>query len=154
MIRLLILISIAFVSFSDPPSIGYRKLSWSDFKGKPDSRYVALSMVTISFETNIVDDKFVFEVYSQFIPTRSFTTTTKERILKHEQLHFDITELMVRRLQGLLKNVSTCKEANNLYEQTIKEWQQIQVQYDQETNNSINQEQQAKWEAQVQIQLK
>jgi hypothetical protein len=137
------------IAFVAPKEIGYRKLNWRDFKGKPDSRGVALSYTQINFEANFSDGKYYFVVYSQFLPYKSFTTTAKEKILRHEQLHFDITELMVRKMRRLLVGVNDQKESNNIYTQVIKEWGEMQRQYDWETNNSINQEQQAKWEIKI-----
>jgi len=145
----LISVLLILTAFATPKEIGYRKLNWGDFKGKPDSRGVALSYTQINFETNYGDGKYSFVVYSQFLPYKSFTTTAKEKILKHEQLHFDITELMVRKMRRLLVGVNDQKESNAIYAQTIKEWEETQRQYDRETNNSINQEQQAKWEMEI-----
>jgi len=142
----LIVLLLILTAFATPKEISYRKLLWSDFKGKPDSRGVALSYTQINFETNYSDGRYSFVIYSQFLPYKSFTTTAKEKILKHEQLHFDITELMVRKMRRLLVGVNDEKESNAIYAQTIKEWEEMQQQYDRETNNSINQERQAKWE--------
>lgn len=151
--KLFVILFLILSSFATPKTISYRKLSWSDFKGKPDNRGAALSHTQINFEANYGDGKYSFVVYSSFLPDKSFTTTSKENILRHEQLHFDITELMVRKLRGLLVSVNDGKEANNLYDQTIKEWSEMQKRYDRETNNSINQGEQTKWEMEIDRQL-
>lgn len=142
------------VSFIAPKTISYRQLNWNDFKGKPDSQGVALTCSQIYFETNYSNGKYYFTVYSQFIPEKSFTTTTKERILRHEQGHFDITELMVRRLNAQLKNVSTQTEASDLYQKTVNEWGELEQRYDRETNNSINVAEQERWETEIKKLLK
>jgi hypothetical protein len=141
-------------SFATSKTISYRQLNWKDFKGKPDSRGVALTTSQIYFETNYSNGKYYFLVSSQFIPEKSFTTTTKERILRHEQLHFDITELIVRRLKEQLKSVTTEKEANALFSKYVKQWNELEQQYDRETNFSINQEQQERWEREIKDQLR
>lgn len=145
---------LALLSFIEPKTIGYRQLNWSDFKGKPDSRGIALTTSQINFESTCNGDKCTFSVYSQFIPEKSFTTTTKERILAHEQLHFDITELMVRKLRGLLVGVDSQSKANEIYHQVVKDWWKLEQQYDTETNYSIDQMQQAIWETKIKLQLK
>ncbi len=149
MSRLIFALFFILTAFAIPKEIGYRQLSWKDFKGKPDSRGVALSSTQISFETSYSNGCYSFEVFAVFLPDRSFTTTTKERILRHEQLHFDITELMVRRLRSLLRGVNSPKQADSLYQQTVKEWGNLEQQYDRETNFSINQAEQLRWEVEI-----
>ena len=79
-----------------------RKLSWADFKAQPDpnSDAVALTASGITFsyslktsERNVVD--FSTTVKAHFYPEKSWYLTNKASayILRHEQLHFDITEL-------------------------------------------------------------
>lgn len=147
-----IFLTLFFVSVSFVPktaTIPYRQLNWSDFKGKPYGEYAALTASQILYTSDYYDGKRHFTVYSQFLPQESFTTTTKERILKHEQLHFDITELIVRKLNVQLKNVYTEKQALELYYQFVKEWGDLERQYDLETNNSINIGEQQRWEDKI-----
>ena len=78
--------------------------------------------------------------------------------LAHEQLHFDITELHVRKFR---KQISALKisqhlgnDLNRLHQSINKELTTMQNQYDKESNNSINKDVQAKWSLYVAKELK
>src|SRR3954464_14720897 len=72
-----------------------RKLTWSDFKGKPDplSDNAALTNSTINFEYGITEKGFTHSIKCRFNKNLSWGRIKNEYILNHEQGHFDIAEI-------------------------------------------------------------
>ncbi len=73
-------------------------------------------------------------------------------LLKHEQLHFDISELYARKLREKLAKVDSSKlnkdsskYLNKLYEEVAAERVEMQDQFDKETDHSKNKETELKW---------
>ncbi|MBO0592297.1 DUF922 domain-containing protein [Cellulophaga sp. E16_2] len=142
------------------------KLSWADFKGEPTNTRAAAvtaSGLTYSFSTLRKNDAVVevnFEVKSHFYPNESWyrPEVCDTVILKHEQLHFDITELYARKfLERLNKATFTNKakaEVKAIYNQINTELNEYQNLYDAETNFSRNREQQVIWEIRLNKLLK
>ena len=138
------------------------KLSWADFKGEPTNTRAAAvtaSGLTYSFSTLRKNDAAVevnFEVKSHFYPKESWyrPEVCNDVILKHEQLHFDITELYARKfLERLNKASFTDKakaEVKAIYNQINKELNEYQNLYDSETNFSRNRDQQEAWQIKLQ----
>ncbi len=82
-----------------------------------------------------------------------------EYILQHEQSHFDISELFARMLNKAMKeykyNESTAgKDMNNIYQRIMTEHQQMQDEYDSESNFSRNKAGQEKWNKKITNALK
>lgn len=71
-------------------------------------------------------------------------------VLKHEQGHFDITELFARKLNKAVgelvkkKNVKQ-SEFSSVYKKLMKEKTELQNEYDTETDNSRNKVKQEEW---------
>lgn len=143
------------------------KLTWNDFKGEKntesDAVAVTSSGITFSYvvrKTNsrIVD--FKARVEARFYPEKSWVVMelADNYVLAHEQLHFDITELHVRKLR---KQISAVRVSQNLdrilnamHQNMNKELANMQNQYDAETNNSIDKIAQVKWIIYVSEELK
>jgi len=134
------------------------KLSWKDFKGKKDieTDAVAVTASGITFgysvrKANARIINFTPVVEAHFYPTKSWVIkeAADDYILAHEQLHFDITELHVRKFRKQLKQVKISSHLNTdldeLHKNINKELAAMQNQYDAESHNSINKEAQAKW---------
>ena len=70
-------------------------------------------------------------------------------VLAHEQLHFDITELHVRKLRKQIDGVRVSQNLdqilNALHKNINKALTDMQNQYDADTNNSMDKNAQAKW---------
>ena len=71
-------------------------------------------------------------------------------ILSHEQGHFDIAEIFARKLYKKMSEYkfnrrTYQKELNKIYQDILDEKEEIQNDYDRETNHSINKEKQAEW---------
>lgn len=143
-----------------------RKLTWRDFKGTPNYNSVAAAItasgISYEFSASVKGNQvFVdYKVNSYFYPQNSWYN--KEHgtltVLKHEQLHFDITELHARKMRKILQNTTFTtkvkKQIKRVYNNIIKELQQMQAQYDAETDHSRNAEAQQKWEAKIAIMMK
>jgi lipopolysaccharide export LptBFGC system permease protein LptF len=129
-----------------------RKLTWSDFKGTPDSHSsnAALTSSNINIEFGYDDKGFQYAIKCNFDKNRSWVRIKNNEVLDHEQGHFDIAEIYARKLNKLMKayhfNAKTVSaDVNQLYETTMKQHRQTQIQYDQETDYSRNRPKQEEW---------
>lgn len=150
-----------FLVHTNDEAIAWRddfKLSWSHFKGTPkqDMSAVAVTASGITFglsvkETDAIVTSFSTNVYAHFYPNRSWykKDQSDNRILAHEQLHFDITELYARKFRSeiaKLKVSNTIRtQLKSLHESINKELAATQNRYDKETNNSLNKDFQDQW---------
>jgi hypothetical protein len=151
------LLLILFIPFSSKP-IPWRVLSWSDFKGHPNTANAALTKSVINVVTSENDGRFTYTVECWFVPEESFTRVKNAYVLAHEQLHFDITELYKRKLQLLISAYNGCdSEGDRVFQsnadQLLKEWQATQDQYDNETLHSKDTIAQARWEREIKSKL-
>ncbi len=138
------------------------KLEWSDFRGgpDPDSPYSASTYSGISYrytaKTAIKKVHVTFEVACYFIPDKSWVKEgfeSDKKLLAHEQLHFDITELFARKLHQKLKNTRFTKnhhkQIKTIYNTILNKRKLMQELYDAETNHSDNEVLQKKWEIKI-----
>lgn len=134
-----------------------RKLKWSDFKGRPNklSRNEALTDSGMSIGLICNDQTSEVTIKCFFDRSKSWTKDRQsEYLLAHEQLHFDITELFVRKLRKELSKFNgDCKRLNahiqDYYNRNYKEFVAYQNQYDRESEHSLDKEKQAYWEQKV-----
>ncbi|MEP3208746.1 MAG: DUF922 domain-containing protein [Maribacter sp.] len=144
-----------------------RRLSWDDFQGKAplNARAAAITASGISyrFSTSGTKDNMEvdFQIDTFFYPTKSWyqPELSDEVILSHEQLHFDISELYARKMKARLaeetftySNVKA--KVKSIYRDILKELNDFQNQYDDETNFSRNREQQLIWNEKMKNALK
>lgn len=92
---------------------------------------------------------------ANFNPCLSWSKNKEsDRLLRHEQLHFDITEYF-RRLYYKRVAEARYSPANinvlmrNIYQNIIYESQVMQEDYDVQTNHSLDADQQAAWQQKV-----
>ena len=140
-----------------------RPLTLADFKSrpKPGEAHAALTSATIVAQVACKGGQFTGHVQAAFDPTTSWwrePATMTPKLLRHEQLHFDITEVYARRLRQKLAAVRVpCAQLGSAFERLSRgvyaEWEKAEEQYDRDTNHGLKPEQQAQWEAQVQQQL-
>jgi regulator of sigma D len=138
-----------------------RKLSWDDFKQRPDpsSPNAALtsSIIKYDFGYNNVDG-LKFHIHCQFDKEKSWGRSKTDYILSHEQGHFDIAEIFARKLNKAFKEYTPAsnikKDINKIYSDLMHQLQAMQAQYDKETNFSINKPQQEEWLKKIKDQLK
>lgn len=136
-------------------------LSQNDFKGKGHGRSGAAGYTTSSIfiYTNEVNGQLVFEVQALFIKSKSFLVENSEYVLRHEQLHFDITELYARKLRKMVSDKDFRKVSNmqsviqNMYSKIVEQWQKDEQRYDDETTHGINAARQKEWVDNIHAQL-
>lgn len=129
-----------------------RKLSWADYKARPnpDSDAAASTTTYLGINYNITSRSFSYKIYSRFSKTRSWGLHKTAYILSHEQGHFDIAEIFARKLHKKMSeyefNRKTYnKDLDKIYRDVTKEKEDTQNQYDKETNHSINKTEQLLW---------
>jgi len=162
MVRIILMSFCFLLSFENSNSFTWQdkyKLTWQDFKAKPKAEVdaVALTVSGISFSYSLTQENSENYTYKTFVeanfyPEKSWVKIkdSTNYILSHEQLHFDITELYARKLRKRISETEFTKniraELNMLNDDINNELEIIQNQYDRETNHSIIQEMQDKWQ--------
>ncbi|WP_290698527.1 hypothetical protein [Lacinutrix sp.] len=169
--KFLVLVSFLFCFQSDTPEFSWhenRKLNWEDFKGEPDvnSNAAAVTASGITFSYSVEKSSirgvtgFKTEVFAHFYPEHSWCKKeiADAHILKHEQFHFNITELSVRyfrqHISKLKASEAIAKQLDALHKQANIDLETMQKRYDSETNYSINKEEQLRWVTFVNKELK
>jgi Bacterial protein of unknown function (DUF922) len=129
-----------------------RKLSWSDYKANPnpESDAAASTTTSLSIQYKISSNSFTYTIQSLFSKTKSWGRHKSDYILSHEQGHFDIAEIFARKLHKKMSEYSFDrksyqKDLNKIYQEVVDEKEEMQNEYDEETNHSINKEKQAEW---------
>ncbi|WP_201978251.1 DUF922 domain-containing protein [Hymenobacter rubidus] len=142
-----------------------RKLAVADFLGRPGSGDPLASSTSSDIKANAACKDFVFSstVLATFDPNKSWfrnPKTASEALLRHEQTHFDITEVyarIMRQKMVLFQAKADCLKLqpafNNLTKGVYDLWDKEQNRYDQETNHGLNAVRQASWEKQTQAKL-
>ncbi|MBL4708523.1 MAG: DUF922 domain-containing protein [Flavobacteriales bacterium] len=143
-------------------SIG--QLNWNDYKAKPNkaTSFKALTSTGVTFAINYEGDLLSIEVSNFFHPNSSWTKNNQsEKLLRHERLHFDISELLTRKLRKEISKTNfktrgkkLMSEISTMYQEKMKELSHYQKRYDKETDHSIIEEAQRKWEIKVKRELK
>ncbi|MEP2937112.1 MAG: DUF922 domain-containing protein [Gilvibacter sp.] len=148
-------------------SADYR-LTWDDFKGEANygTSYVASTNSGLSFgySVKIINGKatsqFTYTVHSYFYPNLSWYVPERvnESILRHEQTHFDISELHARMLRKRIDDFSFTSEVKDeldvLYDQIERERRAMQSTFDFETDHSVLKQPEAQWEQKIATLLK
>ncbi len=141
------------------------KLKWEDFKGKAikSSNFVASTNTGISFQYSyaIKNNKLNvdYTVSCFFKPEGSWYKAERvnDHILKHEQAHFDISELHARMLRKKLserkftKNIKSEIEA--IYKLVEAKRRAMQNKFDAESDHSRNVKNEATWQKYIAQQL-
>ena len=129
-----------------------RKLSWADYKARPnpDSDAAASTTTYLGINYNITSRSFSYKIYSRFSKTRSWGLHKTAYILSHEQGHFDIAEIFARKLHKKMSEYKFDKRTyqkslSKIYDDVVEEKTEMQNDYDRETRHSINKEKQAQW---------
>ncbi len=143
-----------------------RKLNWKDFKGGVafGSRWAAQVFTSFGFESRAKVNNRVVE-----LRVRTFVWLDKtmswarpdaknDYTLAHEQLHFDITKLSVERFKRKLASMiftveDFSSEIQYQYLEYYRQLNDLQTQYDGETNHGLNTDEQARWIEKVRKEL-
>ncbi len=137
------------------------KLVWADFKGKADKKasVSAMSFVGISYSFASLNKKVTeVEVFASFDKQKSWTKSDAIELLAHEQLHFDIVEVYVRKIRKFAQEAFDRNQRSQQYitKQITKlqsEYKKTQTKYDSETKHGIVKDKQKKWQVDVEKQL-
>jgi hypothetical protein len=141
------------------------RLKWSDFRGvKPtdaNSSHLkaasAIRMIPTPFRKG---DILSYKVKLVFRKYEAWKTDTTEYLLAHEQLHFDIAELSVRKLRKAIRGIAranpnpTSEDFFSVIEKAYVESGNMQAAYDEDTAHGVITEAQAKWKEKVCLELK
>ncbi len=136
-----------------------RKLTWLDFKAAPNFKSEAIALtasgITFGYSVKTSDARitdFSTTVEAEFYRNKSWYLKGKADayILRHEQLHFDITELYARKFRAQLSQLGLSrtikKQMDRLHEAIIVGLDETQKRYDAESEHSMNIEMQKHWE--------
>jgi len=146
-------------SLSSEPLVEWnpeRKLVWSDFRAtrKPPGKVpAALSTCGFGFEATEENHRVVsVEIHVTFYQDKSWKNPQHQTddVLSHEQIHFDITELMGRNFHKEIlslkaKGKLSQRTLKKIYDRISKEHSQLQQLYDKQTNHSLNTKMQDWW---------
>ncbi len=133
-----------------------RQLTWADFKALPDpsSDNAALTNSNINVEFGFSDKVFTHSIRCSFNKEKSWVRIKNDHILKHEQGHFDITEIYARILhkelsEYIFNSKTADKDINDIYSKVMKQHVSMQQAYDVETNHSIDSARQKLWDNKI-----
>lgn len=167
MLHLLIFI-VAFVTVPEKKFTFQEKpiLTWDDFTGvAPKNALHAASVnsgIAYSYNAKILENnvELEFEVRSEFYPQLSWKKNLKEdsiQLLKHEQLHWNISELFARILRQEFKKYQPTrnykKEIDEIFKRVEAGRQNMQRRYDKETRHGLKLTQQREWEIYISQEL-
>ncbi|MCF0063035.1 hypothetical protein MUK70_07325 [Dyadobacter chenwenxiniae] len=151
---------------NDPDTVFYspkRPLIWDDFKvrnAKPGSRYAAAVFTSFGYEGRSYpkDDDLVVEIGLKTFMVKSMSWGRPESrnagTLRHEQIHFDITRLVVEKFKArLLKADLTIEDYDSEIQyqflEAFREMNRDQERYDGETGHGLNAGAQAAWDRKI-----
>lgn len=136
-------------------------LTWNDFKGRPDrlNTYAASTSSGISHGYSINHKGYLVKedswVKAYFYPRLSWFRPQKvtAKTLRHEQTHFDISELHARILRKKIAQFTfshrSKQEIKAIYKEVESSRHKMQEAFDKETRHSMNSEAEAAWERKV-----
>lgn len=145
-----------------------RPLAWSDFKGPAPAEVgpvAAQTSYALLHGAGCTGSKFEFRVVAAFVPDKSWVRTSmlrspaeSTRALRHEQTHFDITEVHARRLRRYYTELmAPCRIASGdlaaAASRIGRDEKAAQAQYDAETDNGRTTAQQTRWDKDISSQL-
>ena len=137
------------------------KLTWDHFQGSPTlgNGYVAStnSGISFSFSYSVKNGKMEldYSITSNFYPKLSWYKRghVSPYILKHEQTHFDISELHARKLRKAMLetgfSLDPKDEINAIYNEVERQRREMQRRFDEESDHSKNEAEEYQWEAYV-----
>jgi len=142
------------------------KLKWSDFKATPDRSHpyaaITYSGMSYGFSADVVNGEVSvdYKINCFFVSNKSWVKRRylgDVELLKHEQLHFDITELFTRKFRKELSTMNFSEKVKSeikvVYQRITNEKVSVQKQYDLETDHSKNEQAQKAWQLKIDSEL-
>ncbi|MCC9165561.1 DUF922 domain-containing protein [Pontibacter harenae] len=138
-----------------------RRLTWEDFQGLPDDKnpHHALTAANLAVDVKCKNNLFLYEVKCVFLPTESWSKNkNSERLLAHEQLHFDLTEVHARQLRKKLQEIGkTCgtlqPTLNNAINAAFEAWKAEQDEFDKLSRHGLEASVQEEWTTSIEARL-
>lgn len=143
-----------------------RKLTWADFRAvpRPTSRYAAEVFTSFAYEgkSTVKNGIIILSLTARayMIKDQSWGRAESKNgyALNHEQRHFDITKIIVERFKRKIHPDSlTLADYNSIIQyqfiESFREMHRLQKQYDDETNHSLNQVAQERWNSWIDTEL-
>jgi hypothetical protein len=143
-----------------------RNLTWNDFKGTPDNNHFggAVTASGFAFDSQInFDGKNIYlniGVYTFFSKNDSWKKPqiNSAWYLLHEQHHFDITRVGSQKLITELAKAHFTREnysalLRSIFDKAYKENESMQLQYDRETNHSLDVDKQLEWNNKIAVEI-
>jgi predicted secreted Zn-dependent protease len=144
------------------------KLSWTDFKNEnkviTPSVYAITNCTIKVFEPEYTESSITYHIVNYFDKSESYVVdfAKSNNLLRHEQLHFDITELFARKFRHEISKevykdtdvILTFDRIFKIYNDIFDNLIEYQDKYDLETAHGLNLDVQEKWEKTVQNELK
>jgi hypothetical protein len=136
-------------------------LKWSDFKlkDKPSRNFRAGGSTNIIFSSDtLVNGKYKFIIKAYFFPYKSWSGTDKSSsLLLHEQVHFNIAELVARKMRACIREVEVDNQnIDSLVWKILsvkKEMDALGKKHDKETANGRVKTRQIEWQKKIDEQL-
>ena len=138
------------------------RLKWSDFIGPANTKtsMQALTFSSVKVSSHSEGNEIIADVVCFFDKNKSWTKdTTHALLLKHEQLHFDITELharIIRQKISLIKEKDPKKKLEAIsktVQSVMNDCRAEQDKYDEQTQHGILEAKQDEWVASVKKRL-
>lgn len=139
------------------------RLAWTNFQGAPPTGgdEGARTAYGLYYAWSCRGDAFAFHVVAALHPRRSWVKAAvvrdareSPRVLRHEQTHFDLTEVFARRMRQHFATLArpcshTDAELRAVARQLVDQEKAMQRRYDGETNHGLLDDRQAAWNAEV-----
>lgn len=129
-------------------------LTLNDFKGVPDasSTFFALTQATISYKYSYSGNLLHAEVTCFFDKNKSWKKpAATDMLLPHERGHFDIAAIFTKKMQQAfdaykITSFNTIDgDLRAIFDNIMQQEEAMQQQYDQDTQHSMNKQQQQVW---------
>lgn len=145
----------------------HRPLTWNDFQGqksRPGSRYAAAVFSSFSYEGHSYpkDNDVVLEIDLKVFMVKSMSWALPEAktngTLRHEQIHFDITRIVVERFKKRLLDAELTiedydSEIQYQFLEAFREMNTDQEAYDNDTHHGLNLVAQAEWDKKISTEI-
>ncbi|MDI3322220.1 DUF922 domain-containing protein [Pinibacter soli] len=138
-----------------------KKITIEDFRAPIESSYTnaALTNTSIKMDMGYNSSGFTYKINCFFDKSKSWMRVKNGYVLAHEQVHFDISELYARKLNKAMKeykfNQKTVgTDLPEIYQRIMTEHEQVQKQYDSETDHSLIKDAQQRWSQKISEGLK